>query len=240
MSRYKPLNLLNNKGFWPEKAAIVDAIKEVLTVGKCKMPLPISDFGRYRDANWRNENNELVPYQSVDWYVYDAMDGDRMQVDVQQVLHSFADAPWRRENALGDHYDLCVMDEDLFDPDSAALGRDADYVVGRAQPLTAAVISTYRLEHIWGMPYSYLKTEVMRQLCFMFGVPDPAREDVEATGDACYCTNTCILRPAFVAPDDWEKLTEERLAAGPLCEHCTDDLRRFFRQAARERRRRRR
>ena len=25
MSKYKPLNLLNNKGFWPEKAAIVEA-----------------------------------------------------------------------------------------------------------------------------------------------------------------------------------------------------------------------
>lgn len=240
MSRYKPLNLLNNKGFWPEKAAIVDAIKEVLTVGKCKMPLPISDFGRYRDPHWRNEDNELVPYQSVDWYVYDALDRERMQVNVQQVLHSFAVEPWRRERALGDHYDLVVMDEDMFDPHSAADGPDAGYVVGRAQPLTAAVISTYRLEHIWGMPYSYLKTEVMRQLCFMFGVPDAAREDVKAVGETCYCTNTCILRPAFVAPDDWEKLTEDRLAAGSLCEPCTEDLRRFFRQAARERRERRR
>ena len=54
MSKYKPLNLLNNKGFWPEKAAIVDAIKEVLTIGKCTKPLPISDFGRYRDRGWRH------------------------------------------------------------------------------------------------------------------------------------------------------------------------------------------
>ncbi|NLW49634.1 MAG: hypothetical protein GXY85_02155 [Candidatus Brocadiaceae bacterium] len=240
MSRYKPLNLLNNKDFWPEKAAIVDAIKEVLTIGKCRMPLPISDFGRFRDPQWRNEDNELVPYQSVDWYVYDALNRERMQVDVQQVLHSFAVEPWRRERALGDHYDLCVMDEDMFDSRRPPDAPDAGYVVGRAQPLTAAVISTYRLEHIWGMPYSYLKTEVMRQLCFMFGVPDPARDDVTVVADTAYCTNTCILRPAFVAPDDWGTLTEDRLACGALCEGCTEGLRRFFRQAARERHARRR
>ncbi|MHC4592647.1 MAG: hypothetical protein ACYS8L_08140 [Planctomycetota bacterium] len=161
MIRYKPLNLLNNKGFWPEKAAIVDAIKEILTIGKCRRPMPISDFGRYRDKGWRNQENDLVPYRSMDWYVYDALDEDRMQVDVGQLLQSFADEPWRDEDSIGDHYDLFVMEEDMFDRQCADDSR-ARYVVGRSQRLTAAVISTYRIEHIWGMPYSYLKTEVMR------------------------------------------------------------------------------
>ena len=234
MTSYKPLNLLNNKGFWPEKAAIGDAIKEVLTAGKCTRPLPISDFGRYRDPNWRDEKNELVPFQSVDWYVYDAMDEGRMQVDVQRVLHSFAMEPWRREDRLGDHYDLCIMEEDMFDPARPAGQEGAGYVVGRSEPLTAAVISTYRIDHIWGMPYSYLKTEVMRQLCFMFGVPDRKRPDVEMHGDACYCTRICILRAALVAPEDWERLTEDRLAHGAFCEACSADLRRFFHGVARE------
>jgi hypothetical protein len=233
-SRYKPLNLLNNKGFWPEKAAIVDAIKEVLTVGKCRRPLPISDYGRYRDRNWRNRDNELVPYQSVDWYIYDAMDEDRLQVDAEQILKSLATEPWRDEDSFGDHYDLFIMDEDMFDPAGPRDGSAADYLVGRSERLTAAVISTYRIEHIWGMPYSYLKTEVMRQLCFMFGVPDVRRDDVVAEGDAFYCKNVCILRPARVAPDDWEELTRDRLRFGPLCGACVRDLRRFFQQVADE------
>jgi hypothetical protein len=235
MNRYKPLNLLNNKGFWPEKAAIVDAIKEVLTLGKCKAPPPISDYGRYRGPNWRNDQNELVPFHSVDWYVYDAMDEQRMQVDVAQILRSFAVEPWREEDSLGDHYDLFVMDEDMFDPDVGPGDEGGSYVVGRAERMTAAVISTYRIEHIWGMPYSYLKTEVMRQLCFMFGVPNVHRETAVPLHDMLYCSNTCILRPAFVAPDDWEKLTEDRLTHGPLCEACTDDLQRFFQQVGRDR-----
>ena len=100
--------------------------------------------------------------------------------------------------------------------------------------MTAAVISTYRIEHIWGMPYSYLKTEVMRQLCFMFGIPSAIRDDAEAQPAGMRCRNVCILRPAHAAPDDWERLTEDRLANGPLCEPCTAELRAFFERVAQE------
>ncbi len=234
MTEYKPLNLLNNKGFWPEKAAIADAIKEVLTVGKCRRPLPIRDFGRYRDPRWRNENNELRPYHSVDWYVCEALDEDRLQVDADRILQELADEPYRGSDSLGDHYDLFVMEEDMFDSRGPHEGTGVDYVVGRAQPMTAAVISTYRIEHIWGMPYSYLKTEVIRQLCFMFGVPSRDREDVVVEPGGARCGNVCALRPAHAAPDDWERLTEDRLAGGTLCEPCTHELRAFFERVARD------
>jgi len=236
MKKYKPLNLLNNKGPWPEKVAIIDAIKEVLTVGKCRTPMPIQDFGRYRDREWRNENQDLVPYHSVDWYVYSAMDEQRMQVDSDRILRSFTNEPWRRKNLLGDHYDLFIMEEDMFDPGEASGQPPADYAVGRAERLSAAVISTHRIEHVWGMPYSYLKTEVMRQLCFMFGVPDPRRGDVVREGQNAFCTNVCILRAAHVAPDDWGRLTEDRITKGALCEHCAEDLRHFFETVADEKR----
>jgi len=234
MKKYKSLNLLNNKGFWPEKVAIYDAIGEVLTIGECRRPMPIRDYGFYRDTGWRNEDNALVPYRSVDWYVYDSLDEERMQVDSRHLLETFRTEPWRKEDMLGDHYDLFIIEEDMFDPDGADSGARIPYSVGRSELLIAAVISTYRLEHIWGMPYSYLKTEVMRQLCFMFGLPDPSRKDVVTEGVAHYCTARCILRPAHVAPDDWDRLTEDRLRYGPLCDRCREELRRFFDQAAEE------
>jgi hypothetical protein len=80
MKRFKPLNILDNKGFWPEKAAVADAIKELLILGECAKALPVNDFGRYRAPEWRDENNNLVPWQSVDWYVYDARTGDKVYV----------------------------------------------------------------------------------------------------------------------------------------------------------------
>jgi len=232
MKAFKPLNLLNDKGFWPEKVAIADAIKEILVIGECKRPMAVHDYGHYRDRGWRNEKDELVPYHSVDWYVYDAMDEDRMQVDGDRLLHTFADEPWRSESNLGDHYDLFIMEEDMFDPTAGRDRGDLGYAVGKAEKLTAAIISTYRIEHIWGLPYSYLKTEIMRQMCFMFGVPDAEREDVIREGDAVYCANVCILRPAHQAPEDWDRLTEDRIKHGALCGSCTGDLQAFFQRAA--------
>ncbi len=234
MKKLKPLNLLNNKGLWPDKVAIVDAIKEILTLGRCHTPLPIQDFGRYRDNEWRNENEELIPFQSVDWYVSDAMDESRMQVDAARILRSFTSEPWRRSNQQGDHYDLFVMEEDMFDPDSPGRGTGQDYAVGKSEHLRAAVISTHRIEHIWGLPYGCLKTEVMRQMCFMFGVPDGQRDDVTEEGRRIYCTNVCILRSAHEAPGDWEALTEDRIRHGALCPSCQRDLQRFFDLAAQE------
>lgn len=233
MKAFKPLNLMNDKGFWPEKVAIVDAIKEILTIGKCHSPLPVRDYGRYRDQEWRNSDEELVPYRSVDWYVYDALNEERMQVDSERILESFDTEPWRNEDMLGDHYDLFIMDEDMF-ASSEDGEPDREYVVGKAHRLSSAVISTHRIDHIWGMPYSYLKTEVMRQLCFMFGVPDMGRDDVTMEGDSPRCQNVCILRPAHNAPEDWERLTEDRLVSGALCDNCTLDLRTFFDRAGRQ------
>lgn len=232
--RFKPLNLLNDKGFWPEKVAIADAIREVLTVGRCRKPMAVQDFGQYRSHEWRDEDDELVPYQSVDWYVYDALNEDRMQVDCERILHDFSVEPWRREASLGDHYDLFVMEEDMFDPRETGATNGPGYTVGSSERLSAAVISTHRIEHIWGLPYSYLKTEVMRQLCFMFEVPEPTREDVVTTAGGTFCSNICILRRAQVAPDDWERLTADRVKHGALCQRCTADLRHFFRLAAAE------
>ncbi len=234
MKKFKPLNLLNDKGFWPEKVAIIDAIKEVLTIGRCTTPLPVNDFGRYRDRKWRDDDDDLVPYRSVDWYVYDALNEERMQVDSDRLLESFATEPWRNEDLLGEHYDLFVMSEDMFSRAAAQQGGKAGYVVGKAQPFMAAVISTHRIDGIWAIPYSYLKTEAMRQICFMFGVPDMGRSTVTVEGDGHYCRNVCILRPAHDAPDDWERLTEDRLKYGALCEECVQDLRAFFQQVAAE------
>lgn len=235
MKKHKPLNLLNNKGLWPEKAAVVDAIREVFTLGRAPNPLPIQDYGRYRDPDkWRDEEGRLTPFHSVDWYVYDALDEDRLQVDAERLLQSFSTEPWRNDSLLGDHYDLFIMEEDMFDRSAEAGDPGADYAVGRSMRFTTAVISTHRIDHIWGMPYSYLKTEVMRQICFMFGVPDIGRDDVQVDGGGVHCVNDCILRVASAAPDDWQRMTEQRIRRGALCTHCRNDLRRFFVQMVAE------
>lgn len=231
MKKHKPLNLLDNKGFWPEKGAILDGLREVLALGDCDDPPPVRDFGTYRGVKWRDENDELVPYQSVDWYVFNAMEEERLQVDARRLLDSFCDEPWREEHMIGDHYDLFVMEEDMFDPDAADGGA---YAVGRARPYMAAVVSTHRIDHIWGMPYSYLKTEAMRQICAMFGAPGEEREQTREVGSQAFCTNRCIMQHADEAPEDWQVLTEIRIKEGPFCEACLQELTEFFAEAEAE------
>jgi len=243
MKKRKPLNLLDNKGFWPEKAAVADAIKELLSLGGKRAILPVRDYGFYRGEDWRDEKGNLRAWRSVDWYVYDALNEERMQVDCSQLLFNLEHEPWRDEEVLGDHYDLFVIQEDMYDPDAEeqppgeqeADAAAAPYAVGRCAPFHAAVVSTHRIDNNWGMPYSLIKTEVMRQICFLFGVPSALRADVRrGAGDRVYCTNTCILRPAHVAPDDWTQLTRDRLRHGPLCRECEMDLEAFFAACAEE------
>jgi len=236
MKKIKALNILDDKGFWPEKAAVADAVREVLALGQCQEQLPVRDYGLYRSAQWRDDKNKLVPWQSVDWYVHDALDERRLQVDSSKILEDLCNEPWRDERLMGDHYDLLLIEEDMFDPPAGAEDSDAAaYSVGRCRPFTAAVISTHRIDHIWGIPYSFVKTEVMRQICFMFGIPAGWREDVtKDCNGAVFCANRCILRPAVMAPDDWRTLTSDRVKHGALCESCIRDLRHFFLIAAQE------
>ncbi len=218
---------MDNKGFWPEKSSLVDAIKDVLSMGYCKKQFPVKDFGRFRSPQWRDEDDELVPWQSVDWYIYDALNEERMQVNAAALLRSLSNEPWRDERLLGEHYDIFVIEEDLFLPEEE--GHGPGYCVGACRAFSGAVISTHRIEHIWGMPYSCTKTEIMRQFCFMLGIPSHLRDDVTKGPDAtAYCQNNCILRPAYNAPQDWEELTEDRLRYGALCNSCRDDLQKHF------------
>ncbi len=227
MDKLKSINIMDNKGFWPEKSALIDAIKEVLSTGYCENRFPVKDFGRFRSPQWRDEDDVLVPWQSIDWYIYDSLNEERMQVNATTLLRNLSNEPWRDERLLGDHYDIFVLEEDMYLPEKE--GEDPGYCVGASRPYSAAVVSSHRIEHIWGMPYSCTKTEIMRQLCFMFGIPSHLRDDVSKRTDAtAFCNNVCILREAANAPEEWERLTEDRLKNGPLCDSCTDDLRKFF------------
>ena len=115
----------------------------------------------------------------------------------------------------------------LCRPDSVVAQGFEDEVAFLTAPMGARMVGVEFI-NCNAIIHKNLKTEVMRQLCFMFGVPGPGREDLLAEDDRHYCPNVCILRPAHVTPDDWERLTEDRLAKGALCEECTGELREFF------------
>jgi len=219
--KIKPINLLVSAILRPERLAAVDAITEVLTFARVPEPVPLHDYGCWRHDQWRNEDNALVPFLSVDWYVANAWDQSRMQVNGDILITLLEEEPWRRAELLGDHYDILILDEDLY---TAQPDWPDDFIVAIARPEIGTIISAHRLgTH----PFTILKTVVMHELAHVLGVPKPEREDLDKRWGP-HCTSQCIMRYPQRTPEDWEAMTMDRFQHGPFCERCVKDLREYF------------
>ena len=157
------------------------------------------------------------------WYVEQARERTRRRVDVRRILAAFRDEPWRREDSLGDHYDVLLLDDPIFDPaEEEHFGLRT--TPGYAACGIAAVLSTHDIDELDRVSYSLLKTLAMREMAHAFGVPTLGAESVEMTPRLA-CTSDCLLGPCTDMPDDLERLTDRRLAGAPFCDACLAQLR---------------
>lgn len=223
MNYLKPINVLDERGFRPERAAVYDAITTLfLAVGARSMP-PVTDFGCWRHPQYADAHGYMVPYLSVAWYIQHALDPARRRINAQALTAAFRMEPWRRKEALGDHYDVLLVDQPLFDPaeeEHFGLASTPGYAVGGI----AAVLSTHDIDRPDRLPYSLLKTLALREMAHAFGVPALRSEAIELTPRVA-CTNRCILGPCIRVPDDLERLTDLRLSRPPFCRRCAAELR---------------
>jgi hypothetical protein len=224
MKKLKPINMLDMRMIRPERAAVVDAIQELAVLGRAPQPLPVNDFGHYRDHKWLDKEGRLRPHLSVDWYVANAWNPKREMVDGTRLLRSLAEEPWRREEIFGDHYDLILLDADLLGEESFEA---AEASVSVSQHLIGAAISTRALDRLNYDLYSLLKTAALHAFGHAFGLPDLRRPNIDYA-HGLHCPNQCVMRHAPADISAWQKLTEDRLVHGPLCPSCVEDLRRFF------------
>jgi len=220
----KPVNILDTQSFRPERMAVVDAVKELIERSHPPQPITVNDFGCWRHPMWRDPENRLQPFLSVDWYLANAWDQERQQVNGNTLMDTIVSEPWRREDVIGDHYDIFVVDQDLYAHERPT---SEDFIVGIARPAIGTVVSTYRLESL-SDPFFLLKTIIMHEMCHVFGTPDRKRDDVDRQAHGVHCTNRCIMRFPAKTPQDWERFTEDRFLVGPLCINCSEDLWRHF------------
>jgi len=220
-SRIKPINLLDSSEFRPERAAVVDAIREVLDLAAVASAIPINDFGCWRHEHWRDAEQRLVPFLSVDWYVWNAWDEARAQVNAELLMALVQREPWRKKEMLGEHYDVLILDQDMYTmhPDWPD-----DFIVAMARPELGTVISTFRLKPD---VFTLLKTVVMHQMGHVFGTPNQARVDVDRE-HGLHCANRCVMRYPEKTPEDWERLTLDRFKGVALCDSCIRDLKEYF------------
>ncbi len=219
----KTINLLDGRAFRPERAAVFDAIGDLFVA--CRLPdvPPVHDYGCWRHPDYIDDRGYMVPYLSVPWYIEQAREPARRRVNAQRLTAAFRREPWRHEDALGDHYDILVLDEPLYDPAEErhfALTTTPGYAVAGI----AAVLSTHDLDALDRIAYSLLKTLALREMAHVFGVPGFGRGALELTPRLA-CTNPCVLGPCVAMPDDLERLTDHRLAGPPFCDTCLAELR---------------
>ena len=223
-SPFKPINVLDVRSVRPERLAVVDGLQELISLARPARPVEINDYGHYRAPNWRDEDGNLRPHLSVDWYVLNAWDRARQQVNAAALMASLVHEPWRKKELLGEHYDLMIIDQPLFHED--AEGRRSE-VITVAQFSFGAVISMCKFSDLRFDPYGILKSATIHTMGHVFGIPRLNAERVDRR-EGIHCTNPCTMR--YVASDvtAWAQITEDRLQYGPLCDDCVHDLRRLF------------
>ena len=223
----KPFLLLCTRAMRQERQAVADAILECMTLARLPEPPTIQDYGHYRSPEWRDEEGALRPYLSVDWYIAEAWNLAKAKLDATQLMKTLAAEPWRRKELIGDHYDVWLVDQEMYD--EAQTEADPD-VVSFSRNLVGLVVSARPFEAVGTPTYSLVKTVVLHELGHLFGLPDIRRPDV-ALDAAPHCTNTCVMRQASHGQEDWQQLTTDRLTHGPYCEKCLGELRTLFQLA---------
>ncbi|MFW6108713.1 MAG: hypothetical protein ACOC8D_02755 [bacterium] len=219
----KAIYLLDGRGLRPQRAAVFDALADIFAACGVRRLPAVQDFGCWRHPQYIDPRGYMVPYLSVPWYIEQAREPARQRVDAQRLVAAFRQEPWRREDSLGDHYDVLLLDQPLFDPaeeEHFGLAGTPGYAVAGV----AAVLSTHGIGALDRVGYSLLKTLALRELAHAFGVPSLRQEAIELI-PRVVCTHPCILGPCLELPADLERLTDLRLAGPPFCDTCLAELR---------------
>jgi len=221
MKTIKPLLLMNDdKLSGLEKRAVLNGANELLRIAGAN-GIAILDMGAWKDRTYLKSDNTLREYCSVDWYMQEgrrsSQKGDQINADV--ISHHLTFEPWRETK---DHYDLMTITSDMY-------SRGTNFVIGLAHKGIGTLISTFRFRGLNDYSkYECIKTETMHELGHVFGLlPEYRTQDVEDSLGK-HCTNLCIMRQGIKLPDDWVRMTNDRLIYGALCNDCRADLRNFF------------
>ena len=106
---------------------------------------------------------------------------------------------------------------------------DANFVIGVGYPGIGTAISTSRFHGLKDRKkYECIKTMIMHELGHAFGLIRNGRTRNVENSLGPHCTNRCTMRQGLSLPDDWIKMSQDRLKHGALCGTCETDLKNYF------------
>ena len=221
MKNIRPFHVVFDEGIDPlERQAVQRAVTEILALAGVADLMHVSDFHVWRERGY-DQGGVLQPYLSVDWYIRRGREssGSPGQLNVETMMFELAGEPWRKVP----HYDLMVVSADLT-------AKGMNFVIGYGNRGIGAIASVARIRHLEpGLRGECIKTEIMHELGHVFGlIPRERTVAVEAQLGR-HCANICIMRQGVNVPDDWIRITLDRLDSGaPFCPLCLRDLRSYF------------
>lgn len=227
MSEYniKPVYVMNQEGVSDlEKRAVLNGAHELIGLGGAE--IEVKDFGVWRLEDYKNSDDTLKENKSVDWYVEEGRTASRnkTQLNASRMLDALHYEPWRMVSHGGkDHYDILVLHEDMY-------SGDTNFIIGLARQGIGTVLSVNRFRCLTNREiYECVKTETMHELGHAFGLVSKSRTKNVENQLGMHCTNICIMRQGMTVPNDWLKITDQRLRYGALCKECDKELKDFFR-----------
>jgi len=219
----KPIYIMNQEGLPAlEKRAVFDGVLELTSLAGVN--LDIKDFGVLRNEGYRNSDGSLNRFQSVDWYIQRGREDSRNQTQLNggAISNALIVAPWGIPPKGESHYDILIVNSDLY-------AGDSNFSVGLAGKGLGTIVSTFKIQGLDDTTrYECVKTEIMHELGHVFGlVPEERTENVEDSLGK-HCMNRCIMRQGLSVPSDWINMTNDRLQFGALCSTCETDLKDYF------------
>lgn len=224
MAKIKPVYIMNQEGLTAlEKEAVLEGVRELMCLANVST-IEVNDLNVWRNKKSKDKG-VFVPYQSVDWYIQRGKETsrNRFQLNAQTMQRELMIEPWRYSSQGGrDHYDILIVKDDMY-------LENTNFVIGLAVKGIGTTISTHRFNGLDNkVKYECIKTETMHEVGHTFGlIPKTRRTGVEESLGK-HCTNICIMRQGLSLPDDWIKMSNDRLKYSALCPICAQDLKNNF------------
>lgn len=216
--KIRPIYLMIQNGVdLIDKKAVKDGIKTIFKLAGVEKKIRILDYGELSGTNYVSPNGLLKEYRSVDWYLQQGKIASKNSTKLNATKISNLCA---YEIAISGykHYYVLILKSDIY-------LETTDFVIGVGKKGCCAIISTYSFSNLDDLKYEVIKTETMHEIGHVFNIPNDNRTTNVEENLGWHCTNQCVMRQGLCVPNDWIKMTNDRIESGkPLCEECINDL----------------
>lgn len=217
--KIKPIYFMTENGVdLQDKKAVKDSIKTIFKLAGVEKKIKIFDYSELSGTNYKSLNGSLKEYKTVDWYLQKGKETSRNSMKLNaNAIYSLC----CEEIALSGykHYYVLILKSYIY-------GNNTNFVIGSGGKGTCAIISTYRFNDLEpDLKYEVIKTVTMHEVGHVLGIPNKNRKINVENNLGWHCTNKCVMRQGLCVPDDWIKMTNDRIkSVKPLCNECINDL----------------